>query len=647
MQTLTWFCTTCGAANDEERTLCFACLQPHTERTRQEEQSDLLHDRYRLLTQVGVGGFGVVYRAFDTQSDDRVVAVKQINLRGLSPQKMIEATDAFNREVQILPLLKHPNLPSVYDHFTDHDHWYLVMEFLEGETLERYLEKCLLKRSYSGTTGLLSFEEILALAFQLCDVLDYLHTRQPPIVFRDVKPANIMRTGTGHLYLIDFGIARLFRPGQVRDTTPLGSPGYAAPEQYGRAQTTPRSDLYSLGALLHHLVTGDEPSDTPFQFAPLPQTLQAGMQELDALIRRLVDVDSSGRPTSAREVKEELQRIASLVDSAAPRVWHPPQAQDPDPQIVQSALRQVQLQVQKQKGTTRRKFLTRSMLGGGALMLGGTAIGSALLALLNEQEDHRGFRPWQGGTADFSRFPQERQTLSDLTWSPDGKQAAFVSTTTSAHHGNFFITNSVLLYQIEQGTESGFSPDPPEKTASYISALAWAPDSRYIAFGYGDGSISLWDTRSASHVLTYNGSSGQVENIAWSPDGKLIASGGVQEVVRICRASDGTIVSIYAGNSISEKWLLSWSPDSTRVVIENDGPDVQSAQLPSQTLQVWDVSAGKTLFTFADAPMLSVAWSPEGKLVASVDSDGKVYLWKDSDGKLITVLCSAESSLSQ
>ena len=194
----------------------------------------------------------------------------------------------------------------------------------------------------------------------------------------------------------------------------------------------------------------------------------------------------------------------------------------------------------------------------------------------------------------------------------------------------------MLLYQVGQGTESGFSPDPPGKAASYISALAWAPDSRYIAFGYGDGSISLWDTRSASHVLTYNGSSGQVENIVWSPDGKLIASGGVQEVVRICRASDGTIVSIYAGNSISEKWLLSWSPDSTRVAIENDGPDVQSAQLPSQTLQVWDVSAGKTLFTFADAPMLSVAWSPDGKLVASVDSDGKVYLWMDSDGKLLT-----------
>src|SRR5713101_7937957 len=166
MQPSTWYCITCGAANDMVKTNCFACAQPRVEYPPETPGADLLQSRYRLLTQVGVGGFGVVYKAIDTQSADRAVAVKQINLGGLTPQKMIEATDAFNREVKHLTPLKHPNLPRIYDHFTDPDHWYLVMEFIEGETLEHYLETCRLQHAYTGGRTLLPLEEILPLAFQ-------------------------------------------------------------------------------------------------------------------------------------------------------------------------------------------------------------------------------------------------------------------------------------------------------------------------------------------------------------------------------------------------------------------------------------------------------------------------------------------------
>ena len=197
-----WYCTTCGAANDSLNMQCFACARlHHIEDAAEISSPDMLMDRYRLLTQVGVGGFGVVYKAIDTQSADQTVAIKQINLRGLSPQKMIEATDAFNREVQHLTPLQHPNLPRIYDHFTDPDHWYLVMEFIEGETLEHYLETRRLQHTYTGNRTLLALEEIFPLALQLCDVLTYLHTQHPPIIFRDVKPANIMRTAKGHLHL--------------------------------------------------------------------------------------------------------------------------------------------------------------------------------------------------------------------------------------------------------------------------------------------------------------------------------------------------------------------------------------------------------------------------------------------------------------
>ncbi len=185
------YCNNCGAANQKQATHCFACEESlHTP-----AKETLLKQRYRIIGLVGQGGFGAVYKAVDTQSGNRLVAIKAINLSILTAQEVIEATGAFNREVLVLSGLAHPNLPRLYDHFTDTEHWYLVTDFIEGETLERYLDKT--------RHGRLPTEEVIDIGIQLCTVLDYLHTRQPPIIFRDLKPSNVMRTPAGHLYLID------------------------------------------------------------------------------------------------------------------------------------------------------------------------------------------------------------------------------------------------------------------------------------------------------------------------------------------------------------------------------------------------------------------------------------------------------------
>src|SRR5205807_6621447 len=128
--------------------------------------------------------------------------------------------------------------------------------------------------------------------------LHYLHTQQPAIIFRDLKPANIMQTTDGHLYLIDFGIARHFKPGQTKDTAAYGSMGYAAPEQYGRAQTTPRSDIYSLGAVLYQLLSGHDPSATPFRFPPLQSKVPTIPSGLATLITQMLELDEDKRPAS-------------------------------------------------------------------------------------------------------------------------------------------------------------------------------------------------------------------------------------------------------------------------------------------------------------------------------------------------------------
>jgi D-alanyl-D-alanine carboxypeptidase len=260
----------------------------------------LLQGRYRLLGQVGEGGMGKVYRAEDTHLGNRLVAIKEMSARGLSPQEYAEVTQGFQREALLLAQLNHPNLPHIYEQFSEGDRWYLVMDFIDGETLEERLAK--------SPGGQLPVQEVLQLGIHLATVLSYLHTRQPPIIFRDLKPTNIMLSRDGRLYLIDFGIARLFKPGQSKDTIPFGSSGYAAPEQYGRAQTTPQADMYSLGATLHHILSGSDPSQSPFVFAPLHL---AGYDGLEALIRQMVETDRAKRPATMEEIRRELEQLAA------------------------------------------------------------------------------------------------------------------------------------------------------------------------------------------------------------------------------------------------------------------------------------------------------------------------------------------------
>src|SRR6266566_5368083 len=292
-------------------------LLPHT----------LFRDRYYIIGEVGAGGFGSVYKATDTQSGDRLVAIKEVKLIGLHPQAMVEATNAFEREVSLLSQLDHPNLPHVYEHFRCPGHWYLVMDFIVGETLEEYQSK--------APKGHLLLSEVFAIGLQLCTVLHYLHSQQPPIVFRDLKPANIMRTLTGQLYLIDFGIARYFKPGQAKDTVALGSVGYAPPEQYGKAQTTPRADIYSLGAVLHQCLTARDPSEAPFRFLPLRPTSQTDpgslttsivdvlVNKLETLIASMLAMDVTKRPPDVACVQQELHEISVLWSDIRKSFWRP------------------------------------------------------------------------------------------------------------------------------------------------------------------------------------------------------------------------------------------------------------------------------------------------------------------------------------
>lgn len=215
----------------------------------------LLQGRYRIVELLGEGGFGAVYKASDERFQGaRVVAIKEMSDANLTASERAQALADFRHEATLLVQLNHPNLPNVSDFFEEHGKVYLVMEFIEGRTLDEIQEQA---------KGPLDEMLVMGWAVQLCAVLQYLHTRQPPIIFRDMKPSNVMLTRENQLKLIDFGIARVFKATAKKDTTLLGSQGYAPLEQYGRGQSDQRSDIYALGATLYQLLTNQVPVDAP------------------------------------------------------------------------------------------------------------------------------------------------------------------------------------------------------------------------------------------------------------------------------------------------------------------------------------------------------------------------------------------------
>ncbi len=305
-------CPYCGAANRDTARFCLQCgrallaagqivspgaglLLPNT----------LLNNRYLIIQKIGQGGMGAVYKASDTRLGQKVVAVKELSASSVTdPNERQQARQAFEQEARMLAQLSHPNLPRVTDYFHEGGKQYLVMDFIDGQTLEQAL---------AASGGPLDVEQIVGWAVQLCDVLEYLHGQQPAVIFRDLKPANIMLDRSGQIKLIDFGIARHFKPGKASDTASFGTAGYAPPEQYGKGQTDARSDIYALGATLHHLLTGRDPADKPFNFAAVRSLNPKVPTAVEQAIMKAVEQDPANRWGSAGEMKRALTAAPGAV----------------------------------------------------------------------------------------------------------------------------------------------------------------------------------------------------------------------------------------------------------------------------------------------------------------------------------------------
>jgi serine/threonine protein kinase len=264
----------------------------------------VLVDRYVILEKIAQGGMGAIYRAQDKRLQGKIVAVKEMSESAIPPHERENILKSFRREAELLARLEHPNLTRVTDRFQEGERHYMVMEFIEGQTLGKMLE---------GRAEPFPEEQVLVLADQLCDVLSYLHNQKPKIIYRDVKPANVMVVdGSQEVKLIDFGITRFYKPGKRKDTIEFGTDGYAPPEQYGKSQTDERADVYALGAMLHQLLTLHDPVTNLFNFPRVRSLNSKASHRVEAAIAKAVQSNKDKRHQSIEEM-----RIALLGDEAA------------------------------------------------------------------------------------------------------------------------------------------------------------------------------------------------------------------------------------------------------------------------------------------------------------------------------------------
>jgi WD40 repeat protein len=532
---------------------------------------------------------GAVYKAADIELGNRLVAVKEMMLRGLNPREEAEAIRDFKREALMLASLQHPHLPRIYDHFLEIGHWYLVMDFIAGETLEDYL------RRMPGHK--LPFEEVVDYGIQLCTVLDYLHTRQPPIIFRDLKPANIMRGPEGHLYLIDFGIARHFKPGQARDTVAFGSPGYAAPEQYGQTQTTPRSDIYNLGAILHQMLTGRDPAQTPFFFTSLPPEMEAtGIQKL---LANMLSLQMQNRPFSVAAVKQALQYTAARVPT-----------------------------------------------------------NQALMLRIQAPSTQKTFKASQSVGTLISTYAEHGNWISEAVWSPNGQQIASASYDGSVQVWNAFTVKQIALYRQKRLKILGrphinavaWSPNGREfaaasdnkiveiwdvangKTrfthhgyADSVRSVSWAPDLRKLASA-GGNKTHVWNAGHGKTITTQSTSRDIIQDVAWSPNSKYLAIASLLQVVRIFEISTQLefLLKTTYSNHTGPIQAVAWAPDGIRIASAAD----------DKTIQIWNALTGNHLLTYTahDTTIKAITWSPDGKSIASAGHDGTIQIWDTLTG---------------
>jgi eukaryotic-like serine/threonine-protein kinase len=586
------YCRRCGVRMPSDSLFCPACgaQQMGTDQTltNQLEQDPalfgtgsspagrMLNRRYRLVQTLGQGGMGAVYAAQDTQLGDRLVAVKEMSMRRLTPQEVPQAVAQFQQEAYLLASLHHPNLPAIHEYFQEDERWYLVMSFIEGRTLQAVLDVAPGKK--------LAISEVVHIGIELCEVLDYLHTHNPQIIFRDLKPLNIMLTPKGHVCLIDFGIARHFKQDQTKDTAYYLSQGYSPIEQYGHAQTGPRSDIYSLGATLHQMFSGHNPALKPFQFAPLQLVDPTFPMPLAQLIAQMLQMEEKNRPTSVAEVKAQLLNLGQIA-STFPISPLQPTAQAPNPYA---------------------PLILPTILASASMV---QAPSSFLLMAKPEAIEI------------LRTFSEHTQEILSIALSANGQILASCS-----------LDGTIKLWDVQKGNLL--------HTLSLASSMALSADGRILASGSSNEEISLWNVQTGSHFSTISFDYRRVTSVALSADGRILASGSAD--------GHGSLWNTQTGEPLNSwSYLFLWGDNAvTSLALSADGMLLASGNR-DRTIELVDTQTGSNQrYKSHKEAVTSLALSADGRMLASGSLDGTTKLWNARKGRLIRTIKNSTKNVS-
>lgn len=625
---------------------------------------DILNGTYQIERPLGMGGQARVWQARHLRLPRRF-AVKECPLAGADLREQAERRTLFEGERDILAQLSHPGhpaIPKISDFWEEPDRLFIVLDLVEGETLIELLAR----------RGRVTIPEAINWGRQICEVLTYLHNWSPPIIYRDLSPDNVILDSSGQLHLIDFGIARIFKAGQAQNTASLGKVGYASPEHLegGKTQTDVRSDIYTVGALLYHLLTGQEPISVVDRLKQraglqggrsllLPRTLNYHLSPaMEGCILHAMELEPTRRYQNAEEIAQALEACAI---STQPSTLPPPSETSPQrlrtrpvdpaglwgergtPTTTPPALppypRPRPRPWQVEQPTQPNLPAVRAPASGPQGNTSPPTAGSGNLGTSPLRRMPTGPAGAFPASASSGPLPGQPTTPGRLAPSgPPGRTAwpGSAGTRQQPPSPGAAIPGHIVYFPADQPgqallpTPTGPRPLPP-------SPIARGPvvSRRRLLIGLGVVGIAAAGLGGAAFVLsrsrvpytrlyTFNDDSLPVQCVAWSPGSRLLAGGGNDKLITIWDMSNGNVTLTLHGHNDYVQGVA-WS---------KDGASLASASA-DKTILIWDALQGGqpqlTLLGHTDT-VYSVAWSPDGSLLASASADQTVRIWDAQHG---------------
>ncbi len=564
----------CGAINPDGVQYCQECGE--SLRFALQHISDTINNRYRLIRGIGSGKFGAVYTAEDLLSPGKIIAIKE----SFDPDHL----RLFKREFHVLQNLQHPNLPRYHELFETAECGYLVMDFVPGKSLDDVIK----------TMGPLPEVLVLSYTLQLCDVLTYLHNQNPPIFHRDIKPANIRLTPEGLIKLVDFGLAK---HGLPQDTTTISgfSPGYAAPEQLmAMGGTGPRTDVYSVGATLYHLLTGAVPMPALERLVALPETIAppqtfnpAISQHVSDAILTAMEISEDHRHPDIATLKQMLFGVRRPLVTIAP----------------DNASRVVELSAQHDTGSYHITWSSDSAI------VAGTFYGGKCLL-------------WNIYTNELNYITHNEGEVWSIDFTPDNEILAIASEDEVIKL--WHVETSELVQELKGHTRE-------------VWRVVVSPDGDLLASASLDGTVKLWRMSDYSLLRTLHGHEEAVRDIAFTPDGTMLASASRDRTIKLWRIPQGEHVYTIE-DDVNTVFSITFSPSSTML----------ASAANDRTVKLWDAGNGELQRTLQqhDGPVVDVTFAPNGQTLASSSLDSTIKLWRVSDGKLLNTLYGHEHAVS-